>query len=178
MHLDYSRPKNHAYEVAAANLVMRLIHSVRPPARPLGNSPTIQHHTYIELEPYEAMSLDRLAEATSEIVGMCAILYGGHLLSRSVTQFRGGRGDGKALFFYPRHAVKSRSYKKSDFAIRYEHIKASFGEILEGWLGASETIKQSRRIFLSTERTPSEFIEFRFLPLVHAAEILSLRQNL
>ena len=60
-----------------------------------------------------------------------------------------------------------------DFVARYQQIETGFRQIVENWLGATETMKGARSILLSSERRPSGFIELRFLPLVHAAEVVS-----
>jgi hypothetical protein len=171
--LDYTRPKGHEFTIAAKNCVVRLIHSVRPPGLPLGNSPTIQHRTCIEIASNQPKSVDWFADQASEVVGMIAVFYGGNLLSRRLTLYKNSPTGGEAAFYYPRHGVKINPYESADFAIRYEQVKATFGEILGNWLGASEAVKRARRILLSSERRPSKFIELRFLPLVHAAEVLS-----
>jgi hypothetical protein len=60
-----------------------------------------------------------------------------------------------------------------DFMVRYQQMEPGFRQIVENWLSATEAVKSARSILLSSERRPSEFIELRFLPLVHAAEVLS-----
>jgi hypothetical protein len=171
--LDYTRPSDLSIEIAATSTALRLIHAVRPPALPLGNSPTIEHHTDMEIVPAAPKPINWLVSQASEVVGLLAICYGGGLLSRRLTLHKDGPNRAEALLYYPRHSVEVRPYTAMDFVVRYQQIEAEFGQIVENWLGATEAVKSARGILLSSERTPSAFIELRFLPLVHAAEVLS-----
>ena len=51
-------------------------------------------------------------------------------------------------------------------------MKCEFGSILEKWFTAPEYARAAGRMLYSSERTPSRFLDQRFLPLMHAAERL------
>jgi hypothetical protein len=57
--------------------------------------------------------------------------------------------------------------------IRYEKVRELFSQVLSNWFTASEVTKLAKCILISCERRPSAFIELRFLPLIHAAEVLA-----
>ncbi|HET6574122.1 MAG TPA: HEPN domain-containing protein [Fimbriiglobus sp.] len=171
--LDYTRPTNISIEISATSSALRLIHAVRPPGHPLGTSPTIEHHTYMEIAPAEPKPINWFVSQASEIVGLLAVCYGGSLLSRRLTLYKDGPSRAGALLYYPRHTAEVGPYTAMDFVVRYQQIETGFRQIVENWLGATEAVKGARSILLSSERRPSEFIELRFLPLVHAAEVLS-----
>ncbi len=57
--------------------------------------------------------------------------------------------------------------------VRYENVRDLFAGILNNWVMATTSTKLARNIVLATERRPSAFMELRFLPLVHAAEVLT-----
>jgi hypothetical protein len=171
--LDYTRPTDLSFEIAATSSTLRLIHAVRPPGLPLGNSPTIEHRTYVEIAPADPKPINWFASQASEIVGLLAFCYGGSLLSRRMTLFQDGPSPAEASLYYPRHTAGAESYSAMDFVVRFQQIESGFRQLVENWLGATEAVKGARSILLSSERRPAAFIELRFLPLVHAAEVLS-----
>jgi ApeA N-terminal domain 1 len=173
VHLDYTRPVNRNFEIASTSSALRLVHAVRPPALPLGSRPTIQHFTYMEIAPAEPKSINWFVNQASDIVGLLEVYYGGSLQSQKLTLFKESTTNVKGLLYYPRNTAVVAQYKEMDFVVRYQQIESEFHRIVENWLGATETVKSARNILLSSERRPSEFIELRFLPLVHAAEVLS-----
>ena len=171
--LECIRQQDYEFAVAAAQLAVRLVHSVQPPALPFGCSPAIKHRTRVELRSVEALPLDQLTKRSSEVVELFAMLFGGPVLSRQVKLHRDGIDDVSGLLFYPRHAAPKQKYDRLDFLIRHEHIQGQFGSIVEKWLSAPEPFRRARRMLASSDAKPSKFIELRFLPLVHAAELLS-----
>lgn len=171
--LDYSLPATEDFELNASQYRVRFIHAVTPPALPFGPSPAIVHHTYLEIEPFTPQPFNRLLARSSEIVDLLAVVYGGPILSRRVTLLHPSHEQEPISLFYPRHKVKAKIYDTHDFLLRYENIKTSFQAILSNWLNANVNLKRAWRMLLSSERRPSKFIELRFLPLAHAAEVLS-----
>jgi hypothetical protein len=171
--LEYSRPLDQTFRITALGMGINIVHTVRPPGLPFGNSPKIKHRTYIELIADKRLGINEFADRASEFVGMLSILYGGSLLSRRVSLLDGDHASDEALLFYPRHKSTSKKFGKLDFVLRFENVATRFGELLDKWLVAPAPLKRVRRMLLASERKPSNFIEFRFLPLIHAAEILS-----
>ena len=94
-----------------------------------------------------------------------------------MTLFKSVNGDDRVTLYYPRHKVKPVEFDTSDILVRYENVKTLFTQILTNWLTASEVAKRARRMVLSSEQRPSAFIELRFLPLAHAAEVLTKESN-
>jgi ApeA N-terminal domain 1 len=171
--LDYTRPATEEFRLDDAKCSVRFIHAFTPPFLPLGSSPAVFHQTYLEVEPFEPLPLDRLLEHASEIVNFLSVVYGGPLLSKKILLFEPSRSETPIAIFYPRHKVSAESYGDHKFLIRYGPVKSVFPKVLTNWLDASSRLKQARRMLVSSERRPSKFSELRFLPLAHAAEILS-----
>jgi hypothetical protein len=170
--LDYARPGDEDFHLDACKSLVRFVRSVRLPGFP-SHEPSIGHRAYVELESSEPMPASWFCNQASEIVDLISLMYGGRVQSRELALSQSILSDDAATLYYPRPKVSPIEYGTSDIVIRYENVKELFADILNGWLTASEVIKSARRILLSSERRPSPFIELRFLPLVHAAEILT-----
>ncbi len=172
--LDFSMPENQAFDLVDKNCCVRFTHSVKPPRFPLGSSPAIKYRSCLELEPHSPRSFQWLMEFSSEIVNMLSFFYGGPLVSKRVFLYKDRNDHEPISLFYPRHSVKVRKYHPMDFVVRYNKmIQAAFPHILCGWLNAEEDVARARRMLISSERRPAQFIELRFLPLAHALEVLS-----
>ena len=119
------------------------------------------------------MSVKWFRGQCSELVDLFSLLYGGNLQSRRLMLGTGASDSHNTAMYYPRGKVVVGTYEPMDFAIRSKNVRRSLGTILKNWFSASGHDKQARRILLSCERRPPSFIELRFLPLVHAAEVLT-----
>jgi hypothetical protein len=170
--IEYTRPNNEEFTIAACKCLVRFVRSVKPPGFP-SSEPSIEHRAYVEVESSEPKPVSWFQTHASEIVDLFSFLYGGNILSRQLTLFKNNTDGNGATLYYRRHKIKPIEYRTMDIVIRYENVKELFLHILENWLAASEIAKRARRIVLSSERRPSAFIEFRFLPLLHAVEILT-----
>lgn len=104
---------------------------------------------------------------------LLSIVYGGPLNSMRMTLHGHADRHEPVALYYPRHNLKIAEYGPHDFVLRYADLKESFRTIVSCWMNASVNQKRARRMLLSSERRPSKFIELRFLPLAHAAEVLS-----
>jgi hypothetical protein len=174
--IDYARPENEEFPIASCKCLVRFVRSVRPPGFP-GYEPSIEHRAYVEVESYEPMPMNWFCKHASEIVDLFSFLYGGNILSRQLTLFKSITSDNEVKLYYTRPKVKSIEYSSMDIMIRYENEKELFSQILENWLTASEVCKLVRNMVLKSERRPSRLIDLRFLPLVHAAEVLTKESN-
>lgn len=170
--IDYARPGDEEFTLDDCDCVVRFVRTVRPPGFPC-YSPSIEHRTDLEIEAFKPMPLRWFQQHASEIVDLFSFLYGGCILSRRVALIRNADGDNEATLYWPRHKVKLVEFEPMRIMVRYKDVKDSFARLLKNWVTASEVSKRARRIVLSTERRPSSFIELRFLPLVHAAELLT-----
>jgi hypothetical protein len=172
VNLHYARPGNQEFSLPTCNCSVRFVRSVVPPGAP-GHTASVEHRTVVEIEALKPMSLSSFTERASEIVDLFSFLYGANVLSRRLMLFRSSKDNDGVALYYPRHPVEARRSQDSDILIRYESLKAVFWQVLANWLSAAKVTKRARRIVLSSERRPSAFIEFRFLPLLHAVEVLA-----
>ncbi len=172
VHVNYTRPLDDAFELSTCRLRVRFIRSVKPPGFP-GYSPSIDHRAFVEVEPFEPMSVNCLRDHAGEVTDLFSFLYGGDLVSRRLWLFNKGSEIDKVALYYCRHPVAVADYGALDLLLRLDDVRPIFGSVLENWFTAATSTKRARRILLSTERRPAGFIELRFLPLVHAAEILA-----
>jgi hypothetical protein len=170
--IDYTRPKKQEFQIPARDCFVRFIRSVRPPGFP-SHAPSIEHRATIEIASVKPMPMGWFQTLASEIVDLFSFFYGGNLLSRQVTLVTGNTDDRGSTLYYCRHKVKPVEFTAMDMVIRYESLKELFAQILEHWLTLPEAISRARRMVLSSTRRPSAFIEFRFLPLAHATEIIA-----
>jgi len=171
--LEYTRPDIREYKIEATSIRLGMTSAGKPPAVPLGGSPKIEHHTYIEVAPQEPKPIDWFIRMEAAFTGMLAILYGGRLASRRIMLFKDPNGSDQLSLYYPRHGVKFKPYEQMDFLLRFEHVRPTFEALVANWLGASDASTRAARIVLSNERKPSRFIEGRFLPLMQAVETLT-----
>jgi len=170
--VEYSRPDNEGFSLGGSNCRIRVVRAVKPPGFP-SHTPSIEHRAYVEIEPSAGpVSVTWFRNHAEQVVDLLSILYGDNLLSRRFWLFQPS-GDAAATVYYPRHKVALPEYRTMDIVFRFEKLKPVFHRLLENWLGASEVARRARRMLVSSERRPSTFIELRFLPLAHAAEVLT-----
>ncbi len=172
IHVDYSRPANEAFELPESKCVVRVVHSVRLPT-PTSHTSSIIHRSYIDIEPFEPMSLKWFRDQCSQLVDLFSLFFGGNLQSRRLMLLAGTSNSYNTGMYYPRHKVEIPAYEPMDFVIRSVNVRPSLDVICDNWFSASDYTKQARSILLSCKRRPSSFIDRRFLPLVHAAEVLT-----
>ena len=156
MSLDYVLPENQQFEIERSACRVNFIHAVTPPGLPLGSSPAISHHTYIEIEPSWPQPLKHLLDCSSEVVDLLSVVYGGPVLSKRTMLCRPSHNEPISTF-YPRHEVTCKSYDTHDFLIRYEEIKEWFSALLDNWMNSTGNLKRARRMLISSERRPSAF---------------------
>ncbi|WP_417379456.1 HEPN domain-containing protein [Gimesia sp.] len=170
--LDYSIPEDEQYKIESSDCRVSFTHAVTPPGLPLGSSPVISHHTYLEIDLLQPQTFYQILSRSSDVVDLLSVVYGGPLMPSRTMLYRPSYDEPLSVF-YPRHEVESKSYDTHDFLIRYIEIKDSFPTVLRNWMNSTDNIKRASRMLISSERRPSNFIEFRFLPLVQAVEVLS-----
>lgn len=170
--IQYTRPEDEQFEIEIHDCIVKLVRSVRLPGAPSYNA-GVGHLCYVEVAALTPKPAKWFLDRSFEIVDLLSVLYGGNLLSRRLTLFGGASDHDGASVYYPRHNVKVPGWRPMDFMVRYDKVRKSFGRILQNWLAASERETRARRMLLSSTRRPPGFIELRFLPLVHAAEVLS-----
>ncbi len=172
MSLNYAIPQNLNYDIENPACCVSFKHSVTPPGVPYGKSPTISHHTFLEIKPSQPQRCKEFFELFSSVVDLLSVIYGGPLVS-SRTSLVGSSQDEDFPVFYPRHEVDPKEYKFHDFLIRFSEIKDCFSDIISKWMNPTVHQKRARQMLISAERRPSDFIELGFLPLAHAVEVLS-----
>ena len=172
MRLSYALPEDEMVEVESYRCRVGFIHAGRPPSLPLDLSPTIHHRTFFDIEFFEPQCLSKILNYGTDIVELLSVAYGGPLLSRRTGVYRPSC-DKPLPVFYPRHVVAPLDYSTHDFLMRYETIRTQFSAVLSDWFSSNANLKRARRMLLSSERRPAEFIELRFLILAQAAEVLS-----
>lgn len=174
--IEYSRPDQREYVLPAHGCTIRIAHSVRPPGFPT-TAPQIRHKSYVEVESHDPKPLQWFVTRSAEIVDLFSLLYGGTLQSHRLILFNKlGNHDGVSLHM-PRKRLKKVAYRHFDFVVTSKEVLPSFQVVLEKWFSATSLTIQARRILLSSERNPPGFMELRFLPLVHAAEIIAKEQS-
>lgn len=171
LRLKYTRPECEEFKLLKAQCVLRFVRAVRPPGFP-DHSPKIEHRAYAEIEPTVPRPLTWFADRTNWLLNLFSLFFGQSMSSRSLSLHKTGVQE-SATVFYSRHKAKIAEMTSMEIAIRYEMVKANFQLVLENWFAPSESVTRAGRMLVSSERRPSSFIEFRFLPLVHAAEVLS-----
>ena len=172
IHIDYTRPNNEEIPVDGCDFSVRFVRTVRPPGYPC-YSPSIEHRTDLEIVASKPMPLIWFQQHASEITDLFSFLYGGCVQSRRLALVKSITGDDEVTLYYPRPEVKLVELTTTDIVVRYDKVKESLALVLKNWFTANTITKGARRIVLSSERRPSAFIELRFLPLVHAAELLT-----
>lgn len=170
-HLKYTRPQGEEFKLLKAQCEVRFLRAVRPPGFP-DHSPRIEHRAYAEVEPTVPCPLTWFASRANELLDLFSLFFGQSMSSRSLSLHQSGT-HGTATVFYSRHKAKIKDVTSMEIPLRYEMVKAHFQLILENWFTPSRNAMHASRMLVSSERRPSSFIEFRFLPLVHAAEVLS-----
>lgn len=177
VNLTYSRPKQQEFILTDQHCLIRFVHSTKIPSLPLSSAPEIKHTSLLEIEPSEPQTFDWFQSIISEIIDFLAIAYGGLLQSDRIIFYKSSSDQHGFSFYQCRHRVNVVSYDQRTFVVGYGKIRKSFQQILSGWLSLPLNFKQARNMLISSERRPSSFIELRFLPLVHAAEVLSNERN-
>ena len=174
INIDYSRPENEEFEINDHDCYVRLVHLASSPAIPYGTSPQVRHISHLEIEPYEPQSMEWFIKYTSELVDFLGVTYGGSILSKQINLYKKISEENQIVpIYFCRKKAKVEQYERNSFMVRYEDIKSMFQEILTGWLNATHKEKLARNMLISNERRPPDFLELRFLPLAHAAEVLS-----
>lgn len=173
--VDYSRPDQREYVLTAHGCTIRITHSVRPPGFPT-TAPQIRHKSYVEIESHDPKPIQWFVTRSAEIVDLFSLLYGGTLQSHRLILFDKIGSHGGVSLQMPRKRTKDVAYRHFDFVVASKEVLPSFQDLLEKWLSATSLTVQARRILLSSERHPPGFIELRFLPLVHSAEIIAKEQ--
>jgi hypothetical protein len=170
--VTYRRPEDEYFFARSLDSEIRFVHSVRLPSLPT-IAPTIQHRSVIQITPKSTKSARWFQKAASDLVDLLSIFYGGNLVSRKLRFFRNPADHEGVAVYFPRYRVKVPDYHFQDLVLTQKSLRENFERLLNSWLDAPKSVKQARAMMFSSERRPSDFIELRFLPLIHAAEMVA-----
>jgi hypothetical protein len=168
--IKFRPPNDECFTTRDFNLSLR--HSVRPPSLPYGNRPSAEHTSFLEINPFKSETIKWFVSVNRELTGLFSHLYGGNILSEQFL-LRQRVSDDYLAVYYARHRTEFKSIERFNLWTTYEKVKSNFPSLLNEWLLANDSYKQARSMLLSSERRPSAFIELRFLPLVHALEVIT-----
>jgi hypothetical protein len=171
--VKYTRPQERRFAVPRCVGDFRFSPAVAPPID-VWDDASIQHRTYVHIEPDAPKSFEWFVRIASETERLFTLLMGRVVQATRTCLICNGN---EADVLLPKRRIDQPEMGPVDFLTRFPEIVKWFPQMLRSWYGESDDIRHALDLVFASLQRPGWFLETRFLPFVQAVEVYSRAVN-